>query len=378
MSTDNREIVKIIKNFYKIGNYYYGCKHKGRTRRKKCPMQGILAFNNGKITTECRKWLQNWILSIENESYLESKTPKKTKKALTIFSFIESYQIAAEKEYILTKEPSPRRAACNVWSLERLCRTMGIDINEPLTVLTPKVLEDYVVHSIQRGLKRVSVYSSMANIRSLFSTWALRYYEHNDLDVTIIKVPRPKRNTPLCYERPPEALRKRTIEWYRDLEESHPEGWVLATLMLQFGCRNGDCFNITWSNIKPHGRDYMLEYKPNKVLIRTGRTITWPMSSTIYEKLRLNSIGNENLLTSSRLKLEGFLNSQMRLLGWTKDKYNKGLYELRKMCIDTVYTKLGAEKASQISGDNITTVCTYYADPCRSDVEAVDLTKLMV
>ena len=36
---------------------------------------------------------------------------------------------------------------------------------------------------------------------------------------------------------------------------------------------------------------------------------------------------------------------------------------LRKICIDHVYQKFGAEMASSISGDDIRTVTRYYADP---------------
>ena len=42
---------------------------------------------------------------------------------------------------------------------------------------------------------------------------------------------------------------------------------------------------------------------------------------------------------------------------------SKGAYELRKICIDHVYQRFGAEMASAISGDDIRTVTRYYADP---------------
>jgi hypothetical protein len=50
---------------------------------------------------------------------------------------------------------------------------------------------------------------------------------------------------------------------------------------------------------------------------------------------------------------------------------------LRKLCVDAIYHKLGAEKASQISGDNIQTVIKYYADRNRCGFEGIDVSKLI-
>ena len=48
------------------------------------------------------------------------------------------------------------------------------------------------------------------------------------------------------------------------------------------------------------------------------------------------------------------------------------------MQIEAAYRhKLGAEKASQISGDNIQTVIKYYADRNRCGFEGIDVSKLI-
>ena len=55
---------------------------------------------------------------------------------------------------------------------------------------------------------------------------------------------------------------------------------------------------------------------------------------------------------------------------------SKGCYELRKICIDHVYQKFGAEMASSISGDDIRTMMRYYADPSQpniGDLRIIDL-----
>ena len=56
---------------------------------------------------------------------------------------------------------------------------------------------------------------------------------------------------------------------------------------------------------------------------------------------------------------------------------NKGLYELRKICVDHVYQRFGAEMASSISGDDIRTVTRYYADPSAVTVSNVRIVELL-
>ena len=56
---------------------------------------------------------------------------------------------------------------------------------------------------------------------------------------------------------------------------------------------------------------------------------------------------------------------------------SKGCYELRKICIDHIYQKYGAEMASSISGDDIRTVMRYYADPSAVHVENVRVVDLL-
>ena len=56
---------------------------------------------------------------------------------------------------------------------------------------------------------------------------------------------------------------------------------------------------------------------------------------------------------------------------------SKGCYELRKICIDHIYQKYGAEMASSSSGDDIRTVMRYYADPSAVHVENVRVVDLL-
>jgi hypothetical protein len=45
--------------------------------------------------------------------------------------------------------------------------------------------------------------------------------------------------------------------------------------------------------------------------------------------------------------------------------------------VDAVFNSMGSERASQISGDNISTVIKYYADPNKAGFDGMDLTKII-
>ena len=55
------------------------------------------------------------------------------------------------------------------------------------------------------------------------------------------------------------------------------------------------------------------------------------------------------------------VNDEIRKFPELADR-EKASYELRKMCVDRIYHKFGAEMASAISGDDIRTLTYFYAD----------------
>jgi hypothetical protein len=68
------------------------------------------------------------------------------------------------------------------------------------------------------------------------------------------------------------------------------------------------------------------------------------------------------------------INKSLRTLGF---RGHKGAYELRKICIDHVYQKYGAEMAVSLSGDDIKTITKYYADPAQPNIGAVRVLDLI-
>ena len=83
--------------------------------------------------------------------------------------------------------------------------------------------------------------------------------------------------------------------------------------------------------------------------------------------------GSQRVLRNGRAVYRK-LNSELRMLGFTGSKAS---YELRKICIDHIYQRFGAEMAVSISGDDIRMVTRYYADPSAVVQDSVRVSDLL-
>ena len=122
--------------------------------------------------------------------------------------------------------------------------------------------------------------------------------------------------------------------------------------------------------VEAEGRVY-LNYMPHKTQHSSGRMVKWPVHRKIWDRLTERG---ELYLPELGEDVFDALNRQMRSLGFTG---TKGAYELRKICIDHVYQRFGAERAVSVSGDDIKTITHYYADPAQPNIGDMRITDLL-
>ena len=261
---------------------------------------------------------------------------------------------------------------CDVLSVE--CDLEGYDSDSPLvSIIKPQLIHQYLADLLNKGAKSVTAQSYICQLQQLFAKWVMPYYEDRGWKVpTFPSLPR--RRKAERYQRPTAEQLGKVKSWYlgltQETKDSKPSAsnlWFAATMMLEFGMRNGDILRLENSNfVERDGRVY-LNYTPNKTKNSSGRMVRWPVHPELWLLLK------NNALTVDR---ETFaeLNRQMRGLGFTG---TKGAYELRKICIDHVYQRYGAEMATSISGDDIRTIMHYYADPSQPNIGEVRVTDLI-
>ena len=135
----------------------------------------------------------------------------------------------------------------------------------------------------------------------------------------------------------------------------------------------------------------VLCYTPHKTRLSSGRVVAWPVHPDIWSRLcEYRGVGRFRDKRNGWAKNEGRdsqlvvpcardvyvrLNRELRTLNIFTG--SKGCYELRKICIDHIYQKFGAEMAVSISGDDIKTITLYYADPAQPNIGAVRVIDLL-
>ena len=330
----------------------------------------------------------------------------------TIRMVMEAYAKFAAIERMRTEKPCEKTVESAVGGTRRLCEIGGISLDEPISAFTRKRLEQILDMVRCAGLKPITIWSYLYSLRKLFAKWTLRYYADTKWHMLPLELPSCRRQAPR-YLRPDATVLAKVKKWYYGLEgRKDQREWVLATLMLEFAMRNGDAERLRWSDFRTrrsfnYGAEkdenivrnssrcghssVFLCYTPHKTRLSSGRVVAWPVHPDIWERLvayhergipynkRKGWSKNENrdsqLVVPCARDVYVRLNKELRTRGIFTG--SKGCYELRKICIDHIYQKFGAEMASSISGDDIRTVMRYYADPSAVNVEGVRVVDLL-
>ena len=267
--------------------------------------------------------------------------------------------------------------------------------NIPISYITPRIVRKYLALLLKDGVKPVSAVSYVQQFRQLFARWTHPYYEDRGWKIpqfpTIVGHANPPR-----YNRPKPEQLAQVKAWYLSLTERvkidlvrrsetpdssslvpHPSSlnlWYVTTMMLEFGVRNGDVLRLKRTNFIEVGDKRYLTYTPHKTENSSGRIVKWPIHPDFWSILTAIFTANgEDTPTIDYDVTFGELNRRMRGFGFAG---TKGAYELRKICIDHVYQRFGAEIAVSISGDDIKTIMHYYADPAQPNIgelKVVDL-----
>ena len=285
----------------------------------------------------------------------------------TIEQVMRCYKIVAQTERMKTGRPSAETVANALRGAANVCRSAGIELTAPVTTLTRKKMDIALASFMERGLTRLSAWSYVCQLRGVFAKWCRSYYEDAGWDIPPLDIPAFRAQAPR-YARPSTDMLHRVKAWYKRLTG---ERWFAATMMLEFAMRNGDVLRLKDENfVEKDGRHY-LNYTPHKTELSSGRRVCWPIHESIWEKLE--DYGGVSCFDVTDETFAD-LNRDLRSLGFCGSKSS---YELRKICIDHVYQKYGAEIAVSLSGDDIRTITRYYADPAQPNIGTVRIIDLL-
>ena len=285
----------------------------------------------------------------------------------TIEQAMRCYRIVAQTERIKTGRPGTGTVENVLRGTAKVCGAAGVELTDLVTALTRKKIDRALASFMDQGLTRLTAWSYVCQLRGLFARWCRPYLADAGWEVPSLDLPAFRAQAPR-YRRPSAEMLERVKAWYGRLAGEH---WFAATMMLEFAVRNGDVLRLKDENfVERDGRRY-LDYVPHKTALTSGRRVCWPIHETIWS--RLDEYGG---LACLDVTDETFneINRELRLIGF---RGHKAAYELRKICIDHIYQKYGAEMAVSISGDDIKTITRYYADPAQPNIGAVRIIDLL-
>ena len=309
----------------------------------------------------------------------------------TIQMILEKYPRIAAVERVRMGRPGEKTVSNAVINIRRLCQLGGINLDSPMATLNRKTLTRVLDAACAAGLKAVTICSYMVSLQSVFARWTHPYYADLKWQIPVIELPSCNRHSPR-YVRPDSVILTKVKTWYKSLENRQDRReWVAATLMLEFAMRNGDAGSLRWADFREKDGAVYLCYTPHKTALSSGRRVSWPVHPDIWNRLCAYHGGGV-----PHNKRKGWARNEDRdaqlVVPCARDVYvrlnrelrankiftgAKGCYELRKICVDHIYQKFGAEMASSISGDDIRTVMRYYADPSAVNVEGVRVVDLL-
>ena len=296
----------------------------------------------------------------------------------TIEQVMKCYRVVAQSERMKTGRPDAVSVENTLRGTRMVCVAAGIDLTSPVSALTRQAFDTALSAFVDRGLTRLTAWSYVCQLRALFARWCRPYYKDAGWEIPSLEVPVFRAQAPR-YVRPCAELLARVKAWYAKLTGDQ---WFAATMMLEFAMRNGDVLRLKKENfvakeVKVEGEggermvQHFLSYVPHKTALSSGRRVYWPIHDAIWQKFE-----DYGGLDGFDVTDETFdeINRDLRSLGFYGQK---GAYELRKICIDHIYQKYGAEMAVSISGDSIGTISRYYADPSQPNIGSVRVIDLL-
>ncbi len=284
-----------------------------------------------------------------------------------IETVMKHYSMIARLEQMKSGRPCARTVQNALAGTRHVCEAAGISLGMGVDRLTRRAIDNAIVAFIGRGISRTSAWSYVCQLRSLFARWCQPYYREAGWRIKPLELPHFSARAPR-YVRPSPAMIARVKNWYKNTDGVL---WFAATMMLEFAMRNGDVLRLTDGNFMHKDGQVYLCYTPHKTELSSGRRVCWPIHPDIWA--RISEMGGMEAIGLTDEVFEK-VNRQMRKLGF---EGAKGAYELRKMCIDHVYQRFGAEMATSISGDDIKTISHYYADPAQPNIGRIRILDLL-
>lgn len=350
----------------------FSCMIKGARFSKTCdlPIQLLVDQKTGRPTGDLKAEYNLWV---DQCSQKVGKVLKSGFRIPSIREFIATYErIASERSRDPNyRKPSLRAIETAVKNFGYCVKESGLDWNSPCSELMSPDMVRRIFDRLAKRVSGITAWSYIASLKSVTALWSRPKYR--DLGYLVEPPQMPDvgnvKRAPEYKMLSPE-MKARIEVWYAGLaKEEDKRLYLAASIVAQLAVRPNDVARLTAENFVKYPDDphVHLVYRPHKTLESSNRRVDWPISAALWEQIcavagdRLRE--GKTIIEAPRSVFDR-LNQSMRKACGMED-WNKAVYELRKLCVDTVRREHGVDAAVALSGDRRETIDRYYSDPYK-------------
>lgn len=350
----------------------FSCMINGRRFTKTCelPIELLVDSKTGRPTGDLRAEYNIWV---EQCSHKVGKVLKAGYRMPTLSELVATYEKIATARSLDPnyRKPSARAIETAVKNFKYCVQESGLDMERPYVDLMDPDMVRRVFDRFSKRMKGISAWSYIMSLRTVTASWTLPKYR--DLGYAVEPPTMPDvgniKRAPEYKMLSPE-MKAKIEAWYTGLaKEDDKRLYLAASIVAQLAVRPNDVARLTAENFVKYPEDphVHLVYRPHKTLESSNRRVDWPISAALWDQVcavagdRLRE--GKTLIEAPRSVFDR-LNQSMRKACGMED-WNKAVYELRKLCVDTVRREQGVDAAVALSGDRRETIDRYYSDPYK-------------
>jgi integrase len=379
-------------------------KRKNKFMEWTSPYQGDRAYSMRAGVMVPKPALLKWLANVETalaEKRWEALTSTHIRRGtVSISKLIDVYEAAAARRRAVAGTPTERSTRLVVQRVRQIARAAGVAENETIDKLTPETIDKWIAKRVldqttpdRPREKALAVAADLLNsARGIFARWALEEYRRQGIEIPdcVLRWPRPATAWRPQWHDPPRELKLRTLEAAKELRRDQPRVWVLFHVLLSFGCRPNDALKLRLSDFQmmpgANGMRRCLVYRPNKTQNRNAKTVTIPVPDRVWNELtiaRAAADWKDELVVPSipghrgRQQVQEDLNKWMRSIGWTREHFYAGAYNLRKLFTSAVLVAAGEQAASDYCGSSIAMVRRHYGAFYTERLPEIDAAAIM-
>ena len=117
------------------------------------------------------------------------KIERKHMTTPTIEQVLKNYRTFAAAERMKTGRPGPETVQNTVRGTKCVCEAAGIPLESGVDALTRKAIDNALVAFVGRGLSRITAWTYVCQVRSLFARWCRMYYRDAGWRIPRLELP---------------------------------------------------------------------------------------------------------------------------------------------------------------------------------------------